>query len=1290
MHASTELQDEKTIVLAAVCENGYALAYASEQQKNTKSIVQAAVRQNGMALQYASDVLQGDEDTVVFAVQQNGHALQWASDELRDTGSVVFSALKENPEAFEHASQRLRLDKNFAKKCKNLATYHEGLGVDDSTRKIDRCKLIIVGSGRAGKTCFLNKLRKNSVFDENEESTLGIRRTVLELKGWARHDRHHDSESTLPNVPTLVVEDFAGQRLYYLMHHIFIPEDFAVFTVVVSLEQHPHALLNAYTTLDSAQSGGITQLQNLHFWLNTIHAKAPTAPVFVIGTHCDKISSEELEKRAKIIEQSFTRKVFEEQLEVAIPTLCRHCDGAQMTCISNPELDEEDLLKIRHRLSTKATEVLNRERTMPKDNELPEQWAACFNLLVTKYRDQKFITKAEFESTAQECGVREVPDQDAMLWLFDTLGMLMYKDRDGAREDRDGAREDRDGAREDRDGAREDRDGARGLVVLDPTWLMDIMSSLMRTDTLKEKEKEAARVAAEEEAAEPISQKANHIRSLRKQGRLQRSNLKDVLPLLWGDKVSPDHFDEVLQYMVHFDLCCQEDDWYLFPALFPDGKALEVWGDVIEHTKLIRYTFCTRNTETKFLPRSLFFSAVARAFSEAETPEEPELLPEPEPEQSSTHMIATALHVDFAVFRSPLHCILQYRPDMHEIHVRIPVDQHLQKVEKRIDAIIEHVSGNYGVTHSQINGLSGTTKCSGCDKLGVECDCAGGWQTDATPEDKPEGDETRCRCFSRCCKHCSRIFRHHPCCFVVGYAIPLLLWLLTILPFMFKIGRGEESFQPISREVAIGVRFELFPNTTLGGPPCTLGGVPAVAELIEKGPIDSGVTCLPLPPQYDFNSTGPLGNRYQRIWVPVLYAIMHSAMLCVILTPLTQCYWFWTCLADYLPRAVPVDELATFHKAFSYMALGFLALGASLWLIILVPPCQGSNGDNTACKAFDTTVKDPIENVLALRMIIAPLWFTVLPLMQFAYIDERGWRKLDESEQGLQTKVAVKRWYRYWHALVVALPMSVIVALSLNISLVACATTAVVLSVIPGVLATIGRTGRDICSKSLIEYCTRWVLRWEWYWEHPVSVWLRFSAGMIGMSAGSLFFGKIGTLLGLLATVGSILLLKVLEDCLKLKCRDWIRSYWFELCYWSHCCVAWGTMSMAIVARTDVFWMNIFTWGLLLLDKLLRRQPTLRHKSLGCGPRHWIMNVHMEDPKTSLADEDEDDEIMTEVESLRHASRVIENQSGEVLGVRLIMTPTDQESWNRAGEKAGRWVLVQIPAVETQSFCAMW
>ena len=110
-YASEELKADRKVVLAAVKQGGWALQFASEDMRGDSDVVLAAVRNYGYALDYASDELRADPDVVLAAVQQDGYALEYVSKELRANKTVVLAAVQQQGGALWHASLALKADK---------------------------------------------------------------------------------------------------------------------------------------------------------------------------------------------------------------------------------------------------------------------------------------------------------------------------------------------------------------------------------------------------------------------------------------------------------------------------------------------------------------------------------------------------------------------------------------------------------------------------------------------------------------------------------------------------------------------------------------------------------------------------------------------------------------------------------------------------------------------------------------------------------------------------------------------------------------------------------------------------------------------------------------------------------------------------------------------------------------------------------------------------------------------------------------------------------------------------
>src|SRR6266568_2070074 len=115
-------------------------------------------------------------------------------------------------------------------------------------------KLLLVGEGGTGKSSLLRALR-NDTFDSNLSTTHGIEVDRLQLPS-----PHHEI--------ILNTWDFGGQQIYHATHQFFLTKR------------------SLYMVVWNARLG--VQQGRLDYWLETIKAHAPDAPVLLVATHVDE------------------------------------------------------------------------------------------------------------------------------------------------------------------------------------------------------------------------------------------------------------------------------------------------------------------------------------------------------------------------------------------------------------------------------------------------------------------------------------------------------------------------------------------------------------------------------------------------------------------------------------------------------------------------------------------------------------------------------------------------------------------------------------------------------------------------------------------------------------------------------------------------------------------------------------------------------------------------------------------------------------------------------------------
>lgn len=179
-----------------------------------------------------------------------------------------------------------------------LFQYLQFLGEGEPV-KLSRCKLMLVGEANVGKSTFLRlNLPTCSVFDASNHSA-SLRKYLA--SGKAQSEDFNvttdgiDIEEIQGKNVTFDCWDFAGQELYYTTHQFFLT-DKAVYLIVFNLAQEEEV-----------------SLRTIEYWMKSIRLRAIYAPIVVVGTHLDKLSSPEAGERIKLrIKQQFKTLKVEE------------------------------------------------------------------------------------------------------------------------------------------------------------------------------------------------------------------------------------------------------------------------------------------------------------------------------------------------------------------------------------------------------------------------------------------------------------------------------------------------------------------------------------------------------------------------------------------------------------------------------------------------------------------------------------------------------------------------------------------------------------------------------------------------------------------------------------------------------------------------------------------------------------------------------------------------------------------------------------------------------------------
>ena len=239
-------------------------------------------------------------------------------------------------------------------------------------------------------------------------------------------------DALLDDSPTVVVLDFAGQRMYYTLHQIVITEALTRYVVAVSLEHDLDAALHD----PEDQVFGMTHGENLDFWLNSIHSGAPSAPILLVVTKLDLVpevvSEAQRDARVAAIKASLRGKPYERQI-------------TSVLCVSSKTGEGMDAVRA----------VLDdTSRLQHYGDEVPLKWFKWKSLIsevVARDGDDgsnRRISHKQAVQMAGACGIDE-SDVDEMLAKFHSVGFLLW------------------------------HSGTHDLIVIDPQWMLDRMTELL-------------------------------------------------------------------------------------------------------------------------------------------------------------------------------------------------------------------------------------------------------------------------------------------------------------------------------------------------------------------------------------------------------------------------------------------------------------------------------------------------------------------------------------------------------------------------------------------------------------------------------------------------------------------------------------------------------------------------------------------------------------------------------------------------------------------------------------------
>ncbi|GBG27419.1 Rab family GTPase [Hondaea fermentalgiana] len=214
--------------------------------------------------------------------------------------------------------------------------------------------------------------------------------------------------------------DYAGQEVFYALHHIFLTREGGVFMVVFDMQE-----------LLIKQEKAV---EYLSFWLNSVKLHAPAAPIILVGTHYDEAAIDVNE-----VEEILVENLSVDANENIVPNSAKSLSFFPIDNMS-PKPGHVSALRTAVETSASSLEVVSRKISL--------RWLKVLDDLLKLGRDH-----VPFD-TVQELAIKyHAGDQtDELLSFFHEIGMLVHLRATDTLHDK---------------------------VVLNPQWLLDKLSRVI-------------------------------------------------------------------------------------------------------------------------------------------------------------------------------------------------------------------------------------------------------------------------------------------------------------------------------------------------------------------------------------------------------------------------------------------------------------------------------------------------------------------------------------------------------------------------------------------------------------------------------------------------------------------------------------------------------------------------------------------------------------------------------------------------------------------------------------------
>jgi small GTP-binding protein len=241
-----------------------------------------------------------------------------------------------------------------------------------------------------GKTALFRCLKESGKTKGSKTPTT-ISTDGIDIESWdpdmreeaEENEKVKEGDEETPGI-RFSVWDFAGQDIYYSTHQFFLTRD-SIFLLVFNLVDP-------------------TTLEKVDYWLQSIQNRAPTAPIILVGTHCD---SKKCNKDLLLDIEHRVNTVFRPHfpsIRTFISVSCKSKKNIDTLQSMIVRLVREQKIKYYPRAYLQLEDIIKAEKLL---------------------RMPPIMTLGEFTSAAKSCGIEESVCKGVAQFLCN-LGLVVY------------------------------------------------------------------------------------------------------------------------------------------------------------------------------------------------------------------------------------------------------------------------------------------------------------------------------------------------------------------------------------------------------------------------------------------------------------------------------------------------------------------------------------------------------------------------------------------------------------------------------------------------------------------------------------------------------------------------------------------------------------------------------------------------------------------------------------------------------------------------------------------------